>query len=294
MIVVPEQQRPEQQMRLVVSIRKMWMLIILSGSLTGAAQSQSSSHLGFDRNTYPGDENLAKLHETFAFTGYFLNNPPGASSNTWAGKRAAVEKAGFGFVVLYTGKTYAQLKGYEAEELGAADGEAAVAAAKREGFPAQTIIFLDQEEGGRLLDPQKAYLFAWIDAVNSSGYRAGVYCSGIPVAEGSGDTVVTADDIRKNAGDRKIVYFIANDQCPPSPGCVIPHNPPAPKESNIDYADIWQYVQSPRRAEFTQACSQTYNADGNCYPPHIDSKTALHIDLDTAMEPDPSHGRTSK
>lgn len=263
------------------------MLLLVSSAL-------NAQYLGFDRNDYPGDDNLAKLHQTFAFTGYFLNNPPGASSNSWAGNRAAVEKAGFGFVVLFTGKTYAQLKGYEAEELGAADGEAAIAAAKREGFPAKTIIFLDQEEGGRLLDPQMAYLFAWIDAVNSSGYRAGVYCSGIPVTEGSGKTIVTADDIRENAGDRKIAYFIANDQCPPSPGCVFPKNPPAAQQSGIDYADIWQYVQSPRRPEFTKACVQTYNPDGNCYPPNLGPKSGLHVDVDSATKSDPSHGRTSK
>jgi len=267
-----------------------WLGVILL-VLSGAVHAQ---YLGFDRNTYPGDENLTALHKTFAFAGYFLNNPPGATSNSWAGKRATIEKAGFGFVVLYTGKTYAQLKGYDADEIGSADGEAAVAAAKREGFPAQTIIFLDQEEGGRLLDPQKAYLFAWIDAVNSSGYPAGVYCSGIPVAEGSGETVITADDIRKNAGDRKIAYFIANDECPPSPGCVVPNSLPSPKESKIDYADLWQYVQSPRRPEFTKACAHTYNADGSCYPPTLGAKSGLHVDLDVATESDPSHGRTSK
>jgi len=271
-------------MKFVVAV----LTILVSCSMVHA------QYLGFDRNQYPGDENLAALHQTFVYTGYFLNNPPGASSNTWAGKRAAIEKAGFGFVVLYTGKTYAQLKGNEAEELGSADGEAAAAAAKREGFPAKTTIFLDQEEGGRLLDPQKAYLFAWIDAVNSGGYRAGVYCSGIPVTEGSGETVVTADDIRENAGDRKIAYFIANDQCPPSPGCVFPKNPGLPKGSGIDYADIWQYVQSPRRQEFTQACAQTYDADGSCYPPKFQPKSGLHVDVDSATEPDPSHGRTPK
>jgi Rv2525c-like, glycoside hydrolase-like domain len=259
-----------------------------------AATLHAQSFLGFDRNIYPGDNSLAALHKTFAFTGYWLNNPPGATSNSWTGKRAIIEKAGFGFVVLFTGKTYAQLKGNEAEEVGAADGQAAIEAAKREGFPAATIIFLDQEEGGRLLEAQKDYLFAWIDAVNSAGFRAGVYCSGIPATESSGETVVTADDIRKNAGDRHIVYFVAADSCPPSPGCVYPKVLPEPKDSGTDYADLWQYVQSPRRKDYTQSCAQTYNADGNCYPPNIAPTSGLHLDLDVATEADPSHGRASK
>lgn len=259
-----------------------------------ACALHAQSFLGFDRNEYPGDSRLATLHQIFAFTGYWLNNPPGSTSNTWTGKREVIEKEGFGFVVLFTGKTYKQLKGAEAEELGSADGQAAVEAAKREGFLPKTIIFLDQEEGGRLLDPQKAYLFAWIDAVNSGGYRAGVYCSGIPATEGSGETVVTADDIRKNAGDRQISYFIANDACPPSSGCTFPKPLPFPKDSGLDYSDIWQYVQSPRRPDYTKSCAQTYNADSNCYPPGIGPKSGLHVDVEVANEADPSHGRTPK
>ena len=48
-----------------------------------------------------------------------------------------------------------------------------VAAAKRERFPAGTIIFLDQEEGGRLTDGQLGYIRGWVQAVADGGYRAG-------------------------------------------------------------------------------------------------------------------------
>ncbi len=249
----------------------------------------SAQFLGFDRNDYPGDDNLASLRKTFTFTGYWLNAPPGAKSNSWIGKRAVVEKAGFGFVVLYTGKTYAQLKGSEAESIGAADGLSAAELARKEGFPKGTVIFLDQEEGGRMLPAQKAYLLAWIDSVDSTGYRSGLYCSGIPAQEAdSGTSIVTADDIRQSAADRKIVFFIANDSCPPAPGCTF-------KEPNISdtqtaYADIWQFAQSPRRSPYSDGCGKTYAADGNCYPPGL----KLHVDLDVATSADPSHGRTPK
>ncbi len=36
-----------------------------------------ASYLGFDRNDYPGDGNLPALRKSFAFTGFWLNNPPG-------------------------------------------------------------------------------------------------------------------------------------------------------------------------------------------------------------------------
>jgi hypothetical protein len=256
------------------------------------ASSAFAQHIGFDRNDYPGDSNLPTLHQSFEFTGYWLNTPPGGKTNSWTGKRKLIEKAGLGFVVLYNGKTYKQLKGAEAEEPGSADGLAAITVARKEGFPAGTIIFLDQEEGGRLFPEQKEYLFAWTDAVTDNGYRAGVYCSGIPVKEqASGETITTADDIKSSAGPRQIAYFIANDACPPSPGCTFKtDNPITPDTSGISFAEIWQYAQSPRRPDQTNSCAQTYAADGNCYPPNL----KLHVDLNTATSNDPSHGRTTK
>ena len=64
-----------------------------------------------------------------------------------------------------------------------------------------------------MLPEQKAYIYAWVDVVIAAGFRAGVYCSGIAAKE-SGVSIVTADDIRQNAGGRKIAYWVTNDACP--------------------------------------------------------------------------------
>src|SRR6202051_209397 len=86
------------------------------------------AYLGFDRNTYPGDANLQALHKTFSYTGYWLNNPPGERTNTWAGHRAAVESAGIGFLVLFTGRLDAELKSVaNAKRLGRFGAREAVA-----------------------------------------------------------------------------------------------------------------------------------------------------------------------
>src|ERR1019366_1514535 len=168
-------------------------------------------YIGFDRNDYPGDSNLKTLRQTFSYSGYWLNNPPGAKTNSWTGKRKALQVAGFGFLVLFNGRTYAEIKSAgNAVKVGSSDAAAAVSAARAEGFPLQTILFLDQEQGGRLLPAQRAYLHAWIDGVNSAGFVAGVYCSGIAAKEGSGASIVTAEDIRANAGGRKITYWVVN------------------------------------------------------------------------------------
>jgi len=262
---------------------------------TVLSQSQtSSSYLGFDRNTYPGDANLKALHQTFSYTGYWLNNPPSEKTNTWAGHRAAVESAGFGFLVLFNGRLYAELKSVaHATKLGNSDAQAAAAAARREGFPAQTVIFLDQEQGGRMLPEQKAYIYAWVDSVTAAGFRAGIYCSGILAKDD--DNVVTSEDIRENAAGRQIVYWAINDACPPAPGCAFPVNPPehppSPAQSGVRFAEVWQFAQSPQRKDVAAQCSN-YSRDGNCYPPGIAAAKQLHVDVNTATSPDPSAGRT--
>ena len=57
--------------------------------------------LGFDANDYPGEAALPALKKTFAFTGYWLNPPPGEepgeSTNSWTGKREILLQNGFGF-----------------------------------------------------------------------------------------------------------------------------------------------------------------------------------------------------
>ena len=250
-----------------------------------------TSYLGFDSNEYPGDAALPSLRRTFSFSGYWLNIPPGADANEWVGKRSTLLKNGFGFLVLFNGRTISQLKALvSAADAGKVEGQSAAALAQQEGFHSGTVIFLDQEEGGRMTDEQNAYIFAWIDAVIAGGFRGGIYCSGMPAKEGRGQTIVTADDIRAHAGARKISFFVYDDACPPSPGCVYPKNPPPPSASGLPYASVWQFAQSPRRHEFTKRCAATYNADGYCYAPGA-VPGSVNIDLNSSLSPDPSNGR---
>jgi hypothetical protein len=270
-------------------------LLTMVPCAVGANDFPRGGYFGFDRNDYPGDSNLRALRRTFAYCGYWLNNPPGSNSNSWAGKRKNLEAAGFGFLVLFNGRTDAEIKSAgDAARLGAADAKAAVSRARAEGFPAQTVIFLDQEQGGRLLPEQRAYLHAWIDGVSSAQFAAGVYCSGIAAQEGAGGSVVTAEDIRKNAGGRQIRYWVVNDSCPPSPGCAVSRKELLPEASGVAFADVWQFSQSPKRRDFARGCLATYNKDGNCYPPLVDPARKLHVDLDVASSADPSHGRNDR
>jgi glycoside hydrolase-like protein len=270
-------------------VRESLFIVLLLSPLIAQGQNNTSTYLGFDRNTYPGDSNLKSLRQTFSYTGYWLNNPPGESSNGWRGHRAAVESAGLGFLVLFNGRLYAELKTVaNAKRLGQSDARAAATSARREGFRPGTVTFLDVEQGGRMLPEQKAYIFSWVDRMVAAGFRAGIYCSGMISPDS--EKVVTAEDIRQSAGARKIVYWAINDACPPSPGCAFPKDPPSPAGSGVSFAEVWQFAQSPRRKDVAGHCTN-YNPDGNCYPPGTTAAQGLHIDVSTATSSDPSHGR---
>ena len=265
-----------------------------SPSRSGATPRAGGPFVGFDRNDYPGDDTMSSMRKIFSFTGYWLTNPPGENANTWAGKRELLRSQGWGFLVLANGKLDAEIvkakkRGTSPAALGKSDAADAIAAAKREGFPAHTILFLDQEEGGRLLEEQAAYLLAWTEAVAASNYRPGVYASGQRVQDDPGVWIDTIEDIRargKKSGLHEVAIFDALDQCPPSPGCTL-HAKPLSSAPDVNLT-AWQYSQSPRRPEITQSCGSTYAADGNCYAPGFPQ---VFLDMDAADSADPSHGR---
>ena len=267
---------------------------ISPGPLSHTPSATTQNPIGFDSNNYPGDDALPALRQHFAFSGYWLTNPPGEHQNSWQGKRDALLRNGFGFLVLANGKTDAQITkskraGTTPAALGRKDAAAAVAAAQRERFPAHTVLFLDQEEGGRLDANQSAYLLAWTEAVAHSAYLPGVYASGQPVDDAPGKTITTVQDIREQVAAQHlhpIAFWVYQDACPPANGCTM-QPPPLDASGTPDIA-AWQYAQSPRRKEITAACSKTYSPDGNCYAPGLPTFT---IDLSIASSPDPSHGR---
>ena len=282
-----------------VRIRQRWLMRgwLLGWMCSAAAGLHAQTNFtGFDRNDYPGDARLVELHKHFAFTGFWLNNPPGAKANSWAAKRKVLRDAGFGFLILWNGHLDAEIKRSKLapEALGQQDAASAIAAARREGFPDGAIVFLDQEEGGRLLPEQASYFFGWTEAVAASAYKPGAYLSGQPSPDGNGSdgkpvTTTTAQDVREQVVAKHlhpVVFWVAQDQCPPAPGCLV--NAAKLQDSGTMDAAVWQYAQSPRRPAITHSCAKTYAADGNCY---AGVSTDLFLDLDVAASSDPSRGR---
>lgn len=248
-------------------------------------------YLGFDRNIYPGDEAIPVLRKTFSFTSFWLGAPPGEKRNSWQGKRELLASQGFGFVVLFKAMESRKLKSaFFANHMGFFDADYAAKLARGEGFPDGTVIFLDIEEGGRLPTTYHEYVGSWIETLEAASFRAGVYCSAMPVDEGGGVSITTAQDLKNHLGARQLKYWVYNDACPPSPGCSFSLDALPSAGSGFANAIVCQYAQSPRRKEFTAHCPAKYAADGNCYAPG-DSAHKWFLDANVASSADPSGGR---
>src|SRR5260370_8999089 len=65
------------------------------------ARSLTGTYLGFDLNTYPGDDALPILRKTFSFGGYWLSPPPRPKQNNWVAKRHLFSSPTLGFLVSY-------------------------------------------------------------------------------------------------------------------------------------------------------------------------------------------------
>ena len=257
------------------------------------AHETPQAFLGFDNNEYPGDAALAELRRTFTFAGYWLNPPPGAKQNTWAGKREhpcsrmVLDFSRCSTAAPNTSLSRPRIQPRSAKATRKAQWRARDAKdfRKHRDFsgPGRR-----RQDDGR---PRWLIFRTGFERVNGANFRAGIYCSGMPAKEAKGESVITADDIRQQLGSTPVSFFVYNDACPPSPGCVYRANRSSlPSASGVPYADVWQFAQSPRRRNFTHACSATYNADGNCYPPHEEGAGFILIDLDSARSSDPSSG----
>lgn len=64
-------------------------------------------HLGFDTNRYPGDRSMQRWKdvEHYTWVGYYIPAPCHKDAS-WSGKRATLERQGWGMAVIYVGQQY--------------------------------------------------------------------------------------------------------------------------------------------------------------------------------------------
>jgi hypothetical protein len=165
-----------------------------------ADAQQEGKNMGFDTHTYPGDKTMAAWKAApgapYRWVGYYLPSPC-HKDKSWSGKRQTLVEMGWGLAVVYVGqqtwgrtprplsakRTAALLKAGKtcnadliSPDRGRVDGDDAIAAAEREGFPERSIVYLDIERMEKMPAAMRAYYRAWSKRVLEDGrYRPGVY-----------------------------------------------------------------------------------------------------------------------
>src|SRR5579871_3726261 len=216
------------------------------------------SYAGFDSLAYPGDAMMQwlKSHTNLSFVGFYLAPAPSQPYVGWMTTRPTLAAQGWGFAPLYVGQQEEGQRGSHNLNAaqGTADGQAAVGLMRTAGFPANSVVYLDCEQGGHASPAVQAYVGAWVDAVASSSYKPGIYCSYT--------TAASLLAIRPNVC--VWVWHITN----PAPGPTFPT--PDPGSSGTSKAMVLQYFQNT-----------SVNFPGA-------PAASLTIDLDSSSVADPS------
>ena len=158
--------------------------------LARTAQDPIDTHLGFDTSKYPGDAAMNAWKKTgkYSWVGFYLEAPC-RKDHSWTGKRARLEKAGWGLAVVYVGpQTWnkpipvSNATGSDCSRQfvnaaqGKVDARRAIAEAKQEGFDRGTVIFLDIEAMNTVPKAMRDYYKTWVRTLIADGrYRPGIY-----------------------------------------------------------------------------------------------------------------------
>jgi hypothetical protein len=214
--------------------------------------------LGLDRATYPGDNvmKLARTQANIAFTGFYLGPAPSHPDTGWMKKRSFLSGLGYGFAPVYVGQQQSGPGSHKISTAqGVIDGKNAATLAHAAGFPKQSVVYLDIENGPPTVPALFNYYVAWVKSVIGSGFTPGVYCSHLLAAQ------FLAHDSRAIPWVFQLKLSGGHVFTPPLPT-------PDPSKSSFSGAKVLQFAQ-------------------NCTL-NLGSTQLRPIDLNTALVPDPS------
>jgi len=189
---------------------------------------------GFDALAYPGDPLMTwlKANTNLGFVGFYLAPAPSRPTSAWMDKRAALAAQGWGFAPVYVGQQEQSQPGAHVltPAQGALDAGDASGLMARAGFPANSVVYLDCEQGGPASAAVQGYVAAWFDALSALGtFTPGIYCSH-----------TTAASLLALRAFTRVWTWNLVDLKPAAPS--FPSRDPA--GSGVSQATLWQYAQN--------------------------------------------------
>lgn len=139
-----------------------------------------SAFAGFDAYGYPGDAAMDWLRKNtnLCWAGFYLAPAPSHGNASWMPHRARMVSTGWGIAPIYVGQETVGPGAHNVTAVqGAKDGANAAALMVAAGFPQGSCVYLDLENGPPFGAAERAYVQAWVQSVEETGYLPGVYCS---------------------------------------------------------------------------------------------------------------------
>jgi hypothetical protein len=217
----------------------------------GERSADTGIYPGFDTWRYPGDDFMItwREHSPYRWVGYYLPAPCHRSTS-FSGKRAFLNRTGWGIAVLYVGQqtfdgqTPAEITESTVcssllltAERGALDGRDAIARAQEEGFPAGSVIYLDVERMNRIDPRMVEYYQAWLRTVLADGrYRPGTYAH---IANASGLFNIAENVMQQSGFGGSVPFWVAGGS-----GFTLTSPPEA---VGFRFAHVWQGVLDTSR-----------------------------------------------
>jgi hypothetical protein len=177
-----------------------------------------------------------------SWCGYYLAPAPHHPDKSWMGMRPKLIAAGWGLLPIYVGHQTNRKKPDVVNPIqGAADGKEAAALAEKEGFPENSYVYLDIEDGSDLTEDAKGYVQQWVSALMESPtpYMPGIYCSHRIARQ----VAAALDEMNPTPIARIWAFKVANDSPHPYPGDIA--NCPIKDPSGCGFAGAyaWQHEQ---------------------------------------------------
>jgi hypothetical protein len=230
------------------------------------------SYPGFDVGRYPGDSAMqAWKHpgSPYRWVGYYLSAPC-RRDHSWDARYKTLTSMGWGVAAIYVGQQdWSQIPGANAATLPTCsatlltDGQGATEAAdaanrmRADGFPDQSIVFLDIEHVQMVTPALLEYVRSWVSGVLADGhFRPGMYTD----KANAPSFHTAASDAYAAAGRVASPPFWISSSQGFTPTV-------APSDLGLSYARIWQGAFN---------VSQSWNG------------VTLTIDVDVASTPSPS------
>ena len=227
-------------------------------------------YLGFDRSGYPGDAIMQSLKAStnMTFVAVYLAPAPSHGDSAWMAHVPDLKAAGWGLLPVYVGQQTSGGPGSHSltAAQGTTDAADVAALAQTAGLDANSVVYLDIEQGGTMGPDLAAYVGGWIAGMTTTSFRAGVYCS-------------FSNTAGQVAGIQRVPTWVFHPtDSGPTTIDLSQEAAPDPGNSGFSGAIAWQY-----RMSLTGSIDLTWTDSSGA------AQSLTTVDLDSSLFPDPAH-----